>query len=68
MKLRFDDNRKNILPAETKILDWSRAAKGIDDALLIGEKLKELTIADWFSALNERSREEVKNVWETGDK
>lgn len=68
LKLRFDDSRKNVLSAETKILDWSRAAKGIDDALLIGEKLKELLIADWFSALNEQSREEVKNVWESGDK
>ena len=63
LKLRLEDCRTNQIPAETMILAWSRAQKGIDDALLSGEKLDELTITDWYCALGEKSREEVKNVW-----
>ncbi len=65
LKLRLDDNQGNGFYAETKILAWSRKEKGIDDALLRAGKLEELTIAAWFSALGEESREEVRNVWET---
>jgi hypothetical protein len=48
----------------TKILSWTRAEKGVDDALLKGEKLEALNIPDWFSALDENCRAEVRNVWE----
>jgi hypothetical protein len=65
LKRRLKGGRENRLSPETKILSWSRAVKGIDDALLQGEELEEMTVADWFSVLNDESREEVKNVWET---
>lgn len=64
LKLRLHDNRINLSESATKILAWTRAEKGIDDALLKGERLNEITILDWYSALNERCREEVRNVWE----
>lgn len=64
LKLRLDDNRKNDSHAPTKIFVWARASKGIDDALLKGEKLNEITILDWFSALDEKCREEARKVWE----
>lgn len=67
LKLRFIDSRENNLTSETKILSWSRRSKGIDDALLSGEKLDELTIADWLSELTETSREEVSKIWETSN-
>lgn len=65
LKLRHTDSRVPNLSAVTKILSWSRSEKGIDDALLRGEKLDELTLTDWLSALNEPSREEFRKVWET---
>lgn len=64
LKLRLTDNQVNNLTAETKILAWSRRSKGIDDALLSGEKLDELTVTDWLCELNEASREEVGKIWE----
>jgi hypothetical protein len=64
LKFRFNDNRKNQMVAATKIFAWARTEKGIDDALLKGEQLDEITILDWYSALNERCREEVRTVWE----
>ena len=63
LKLRLIDNRDNQSTAETKIFVWARDAKGIDDALIKGEKLKEITILDWFSALDEKCRDEVRKVW-----
>jgi hypothetical protein len=65
LKLRLKGGGRNGLSTETKILSWSRSAKGIDDALLQGEKFEEMTVADWFSVLNDESQREVKNVWET---
>lgn len=67
LKLRLDDNKINGSLAPTKILLWARKEKGIDDALLKGEKLNEITILDWFSALGEESREEVRKVWDGGE-
>jgi len=67
LKLRLDDNRANDTPAATKILVWERTEKGIDDALLKGERLDEITILDWFSAPNEQYREEVRKVWEESE-
>ena len=64
LKLRLDDSRENDPAAKTKVLAWSRTEKGIDDALLKGEKLEELTVADWYSTLGEKNREEVRNVWD----
>lgn len=63
LKLRLDDNRKSLSPAATKILSWARSEKGIDDALLKNEQLNELTVLDWFSALGEQCREQVRKVW-----
>lgn len=63
LKMRLDDNRENGPSAKTKILTWSRSEKGIDDALLKGEKLEDLTIAEWYSALGDKSRAEVRTVW-----
>ena len=63
LKLRLIDNRDNQSTAETKIFVWARDAKGIDDALIKGEKLKEITILDWFSALDEKCRDEARKVW-----
>jgi len=40
------------------------AEKGVDDALLKGEKLNEITILDWFSTLDEKCREEARKVWD----
>lgn len=63
LKLRLDDNREKQSFAETKIFTWSQSAKGIDDALLSGEKLAELTVSDWLCRLNESSRAEVSKIW-----
>lgn len=63
LKLRLDDNRNNGSSGATKIFAWTQSEKGIDDALLKGEKLNEITISDWFSALDERCREEARKVW-----
>lgn len=63
LKLRLDDNRNYQSSAATKILVWTRDAKGVDDALLKGEKLDKITILDWFSALTGECREEARKVW-----
>ena len=63
LKLRLDDNRNNQSSDSTKILVWTQAEKGVDDALLKGEKLNEITILDWFSALSDKCREEARKVW-----
>ena len=59
----LDDNQANGLTELTKILAWERTEKGIDDALLKGERLNEMTILEWFSALDEKCRDEVRKVW-----
>lgn len=48
----------------TKILAWSRTEKGIDDAVAKHQKIRELTIPEWFSSLDENCRETVRKVWE----
>lgn len=63
LKLRLDDNRNNQSSDSTKILVWTQAEKGVDDALLKGEKLNEITIPDWFSAPGDKCREEARKVW-----
>jgi hypothetical protein len=63
LKLRLIDNRDHQSTAKTKIFVWTRDVKGIDDALLKGEKLEETTILDWFSALDEKCRDESRKVW-----
>lgn len=64
LKLRVDDNRNDQASAATKILVWTRKAKVIDDALLKGEKLNEITILNWFTALDEKCRDEARQVWD----
>lgn len=64
LKLRFDDNRKYNSNAVTKILVWSRAFKGVDDALLNRENVQAVNVVDWFSRLNENCRMEVRRVWQ----
>lgn len=64
LKLRLGDNQNNQTTAATKIFVWTRAEKGIDDALLKGEKLYETTILDWFSALDGKCRDEARKVWD----
>lgn len=63
LKLRLDNNREHQSFTDTKFFAWSRAEKGIDDALLKGEKLTEITVQNWFSALDEKCRDEVRKVW-----
>lgn len=63
LKLRIENNRENQSFAATKIFTWSRTEKGIDDALLKGEKLDEISIQDWFAALDDKCRDEVRAVW-----
>jgi hypothetical protein len=43
-------------------LGWSRAQKGIDDALAKGEKIYALKVGEWFSALEEDARAVVRKV------
>lgn len=63
LKLRLDDNRRNQSSAATKIFVWTKIEKGVDDALLKGEKLNEITILDWFSTLDDKCRDEARKVW-----
>ncbi|MEP7037996.1 MAG: DUF3854 domain-containing protein [Acidobacteriota bacterium] len=64
LKLRFQTNSEQKIQTSTKILAWSRDEKGIDDALMSGEKIYELEIPDWFSALDKNARLVVQKVWE----
>ena len=63
LKLRLDDNQNKQSFDATKIFVWTRTEKGIDDALLKGEKLYETKILDWFNALDEECRDEARKVW-----
>ncbi|MBA3633886.1 MAG: DUF3854 domain-containing protein [Acidobacteria bacterium] len=64
LKLRFQTNSEQKIQTSTKILAWSRDEKGIDDALMSGEKIYELEIPDWFSTLDKNARMAVQKVWE----
>nr|MBA2493266.1 hypothetical protein [Acidobacteriota bacterium] len=59
-----DDNQTKKAEISTKILTWTRTEKGIDDALLKGEKLGKISLLEWFSALDNQSRIEVQKTWE----
>jgi DNA primase len=61
VKLRFDDVGNQ---AETKILVWTDNEKGVDDALLKGEDLLEISFAEWLSVLGEKCRDEVRKIWD----
>lgn len=63
LKLRIDSNHQNQSFPSIKIFVWNKIYKGIDDALLNGEKLNEITVIEWFSELNEKCRNEVQKVW-----
>lgn len=65
LKMRLDDNRERQNFAATKILTWSGAEKGIDDALLNKNHLTELSALDWFQTLSPPARTEAAKVWET---
>ncbi|MDQ3749837.1 MAG: DUF3854 domain-containing protein [Acidobacteriota bacterium] len=58
VKLRLNDRENQ---AETKILIWAESEKGVDDALLKGEKLRKISFPEWLAALGEECREEVAN-------
>ena len=64
LKLRLQSSNNKEFQTSTKILIWSRAKKGIDDALAHGEKLRDLDVLNWFSSLNKVGREIVQKVWE----
>lgn len=64
LKLRFQTNSEQKIQTSTKILAWRRYEKGIDDALLSGEKIYELEVTDWFSALDKNARMVVQKVWD----
>ncbi len=61
VKLRFDTSENE---AETKILVWTESEKGVDDALLKGEDLREISFTEWTSALGEKCRDEVRRIWD----
>ncbi len=63
IKLRLQTGIEQETQDSTKILGWSRAEKGIDDALAKGEKIYTLEIGEWFSALEEDARAVVQKVW-----
>jgi Domain of unknown function (DUF3854) len=60
VKLRLQTSKNQ---AETKILTWTESEKGVDDALLKGENLREISFREWLSALGEKCLEEVRKVW-----
>lgn len=61
VKLRLQTSEDQT---ETKILVWDESCKGVDDALLEGVDLREISFAEWLSALGEKCRDEVSKVWE----
>lgn len=64
LKLRLMDNRQHENFTPTKILTWSGAEKGIDDALLNNVRLIELSALDWFQSLKPKCRVEAEKIWE----
>jgi hypothetical protein len=66
LKLRLQTGIEQETQDSTKILGWSRAEKGIDDALAKGEKIYALKVGEWFSALEEDARAVVRKVWAEG--
>jgi hypothetical protein len=63
LKLRLVSNGEQKTQNSTKILGWSRAEKGIDDALVKDEMIYGLNVIEWFSALDEHARAVVQEVW-----
>ncbi len=63
LKSRLQTGNEQESQGITKILGWSRAEKGIDDALAKGEKIYAMKISEWFSALEEDARAVVQKVW-----
>lgn len=63
LKLRFLDNQTSQTKSSTKILNWKQSAKGVDDALLQGESLQQLSVLEWYNSLDNQSRDEVQNIW-----
>ena len=64
LKLRFQTGSEQEIQTSTKIIAWSREEKGIDDALMSGEKIYEVEITDWFAALDKNARNVVQKVWQ----
>ncbi len=63
LKLRLESIAGQKTQFSTKILGWSRAEKGIDDAFAKGEKIYDLDINEWLSALETNARAAVQSVW-----
>jgi hypothetical protein len=63
LKLQLNQTSDDQSFAATKVIVWESLQKGIDDALLNGERLKDVSPSEWYSSLPVKCREAVQQVW-----
>lgn len=51
LRLRYTDQAAHRYDEDVRIVTWDRSVKGIDDALLSGLRLENLTVAEWLKCL-----------------
>lgn len=60
IRLRLADQRSFTYDDDVRILTWNRGIKGIDEALLSGQRLVSLTVVEWLKELSPECLEQVK--------
>lgn len=58
-----DSEMRRTANSKTEVIVWEGAAKGIDDAALVGIPLNTINITRWFETLKGDSLERVREVW-----
>lgn len=51
VRLRYEDQNSHAYEEDVRIVTWDRSIKGIDDALLAGNRLEYLSVAEWLKLL-----------------
>ncbi|MBX3295440.1 MAG: hypothetical protein KF762_06990 [Acidobacteria bacterium] len=59
VRLRYADQKVLAINDDVRILTWDRSIKGIDEALLAGLPIQQLTIREWLKYLTPECREQA---------
>jgi len=68
IRRRLSDQRSFAYDEDVQILTWDRRFKGIDEALLSGDRLSALTIAEWIKDLSPECLDQVGQLLDLRNK
>jgi hypothetical protein len=60
LRLRYSDQLAHKYSDDVRILTWGSSFKGVDEALLAGDRLQHLTVSEWLKHLSPKCIEQAR--------